>query len=108
MCQRLFDVKSIDRPSKLRNSKQASPTHQVHFINVRSSSAGLLKGGEWKPLLEGYNFLRMIDEEEEAEERRRQKRRKLEATLDDEEWPESTPDTEDTDWQEKFPSHDEL
>ena len=36
---------------------------------------------EWKPLLEGYDFLKMIDEEEEKKERKRIKRKQLEEAI---------------------------
>ena len=39
---------------------------------------GSLADTEWKPLLEGYDFLKMIDEEEEKKERKRIKRKQLE------------------------------
>lgn len=39
---------------------------------------GSLAETEWKPLLEGYDFLKMIDEEEEKKERKRIKRKQLE------------------------------
>lgn len=45
--------------------------------------AGSLSDGEWKPLLEGYDFLRMIDEEEEEKERKRIKKQKLEEAVEE-------------------------
>lgn len=42
-----------------------------------------LKDNEWKPLEEGYDFLKFIDEEEEEKERRRLKQMKLEEAVED-------------------------
>ena len=39
---------------------------------------------EWTPLLEGYDFLKFIDEEEEEKERKRIKKMKLESAVEEE------------------------
>lgn len=55
--------------------------------DIRSGAeppSGSLSEGEWKPLLEGYDFLRMIDEEEEEKERKRYKKQKLEQAVKEE------------------------
>ena len=64
----------------------------VHNVFVRFPTTGLFAEGEWKPRLEGYDFLRMIDEEEEKKERDRLKTRRIEAALkrgdnEDPAWP---------------------
>jgi len=51
------------------------------ILSGKVQPTGRFAGGEWKPRLEGYDFLRMIDEEEEEKERKRVKMQKIEAAL---------------------------
>lgn len=67
------------------------------ILSGKEQHTGLFAEAEWKPRLEGYDFLRMIDEEEEKKERKRLKTQRLEAALkrgdnDDPVWP--PPETE--------------
>lgn len=49
-----------------------------NILEDKEQWTGSLAETEWKPLLEGYDFLKMIDEQEEEKERKRIKRKQLE------------------------------
>ncbi|XP_020602426.1 thioredoxin domain-containing protein 16-like, partial [Orbicella faveolata] len=62
-------------------TKPAVTTWVEGILSGKEQPTGLFAEGEWKPRLEGYDFLRMIDEEEEQKERKRLKMQKIEAAL---------------------------
>ncbi|XP_022804755.1 uncharacterized protein LOC111341974 [Stylophora pistillata] len=62
-------------------TKQAVKGWVESILNGKEQPTRLFSDGEWKPRLEGYDFLRMLDEEEEEKERQRLKKKKLERAL---------------------------
>ncbi|XP_078380854.1 uncharacterized protein LOC144663697 isoform X2 [Oculina patagonica] len=69
------------------------------ILSGKVQPTGLFAKGEWKPQLEGYDFLKMIDEEEEEKERKRLKQQKLEEFFDKDveeepDWPSPSPEAE--------------
>lgn len=78
-------------------TKPAVKAWVERILSGKEEHTGLFAEGEWKPRLEGYDFLRMIDEEEEQKERDRLKKQRIEAALkrgdnEDPAWP--PPETE--------------
>ncbi|KAJ7390629.1 cell redox homeostasis [Desmophyllum pertusum] len=64
-------------------TKPAVKSWVENILTGKEQPTGLFADGEWKPRLEGYDFLRMIDEEEEEKERTRLKKQKLEQALNE-------------------------
>ncbi|RMX56502.1 hypothetical protein pdam_00023158 [Pocillopora damicornis] len=62
-------------------TKQAVKNWVESILTGKEQPSRLFADGEWKPRLEGYDFLRMIDEEEEEKERQRLKKKKVERAL---------------------------
>lgn len=55
-----------------------------NILSGAEPATGSLMEKEWTPLLEGYDFLKFIDEEEEEKERKRIKKMKLESAVEEE------------------------